>query len=62
MALEKYKKFTKYCLKPSHLGNIINRKEKFEKKINILAAYQVDKGKLPERVGRKAMGLKHQKC
>jgi len=40
------------------LGNIINRKEKFEKRINILTANEVDKGKLSERIGRKATGLR----
>jgi hypothetical protein len=44
------------------LGNIINREKKFEKRINILAANKVDKGKSTERLKRKAMGLKHQKC
>ena len=55
---KKYKKFTNYCLKPSHLGNIISRKKKFEKRINILAANQVDKGKSTERLRRKATGLR----
>jgi len=40
------------------LGNIISREKKFEKRINILAANKVDKGKLPERIGRKATGLR----
>ena len=42
------------------MGNIISRKEKFEKRINILAANKVDKGKLSERIGRKVMGLKEE--
>jgi hypothetical protein len=44
------------------LGNIISRENKFEKRINILAANKVDKGKSTERLRRKAMGLRHQKC
>ena len=55
---KKYKKFVNECLKFSDLGNIISRKEKFEKRINILTANEVDKGKLSERIGRKATGLR----
>jgi hypothetical protein len=40
------------------LGNIVNREEKFEKRINILAANKVDKGKSTERLRRKATGLR----
>ena len=55
---KKYKKFVNKCLKLSILGNIISRKEKFEKRINILTANEVDKGKSTERLRRKATGLR----
>ena len=55
---KKYKKFVNECLKLSILGNIISRKEKFEKRINILTANEVDKGKSTERLRRKATGLR----
>jgi len=48
--------------KISYFGEYISRKEKFKKRINILAANKVDKGKSTERLRRKAMGLRHQKC
>ena len=40
-------------------GEYNKQKKKFEKRIDNL---KVDKGKPFERMGRKAMGLKHQKC
>jgi len=48
--------------KISYFGEYISRKEKFKKRINILAANKVDKGKLSERIGRKVMDLRHLKC
>ena len=49
-------------LKGENIETLLQKARKRHFRINILASNKVDKGKLSERIGRKAMGLKHLKC